>query len=523
MSTQNPFEQMAAEAGAITKTEALRRQRELVGIKEQQLKLREGLPFLFGWKWYTWAREFYESTNKLNLLCAANQISKSSTQIRKCINWATNTKLWPTLWANQPTQFWYLYPTGKQAKIEFETKWKLFLPKGDFKQDPVFGWREEFVNKELFAIHFNSGVHVYFKTYAQDTQSLQTGTCDAIFCDEELPLEHYDELIFRLSASDGYFHMVFTATLGQDFWRQVMEPGDKEEEKLPQAFKQIVSMYDCMRYEDGDASHWTAAKIQMVINRCQTHNEVLKRVYGRFVVGGGRKYEAFDIKRHIKESHPLPKDWLIYAGVDIGSGGKEGHPSAIVFVAVKPDFSAGRVFLGWRGDGQATTAGDVVEKFIDMKKEHKVPPLTSQFYDWGCRDFFEISARMGEPFIAADKNHTKGEQVLNVLFKNDMLFLYDTPDVQRLAAELSSLRAETPKNKAKDDFADALRYAVTKIPWDWSVITGDKPADEAKPEEKLSEMQRQIQERRKHFEEGHRREEDRIEDEIAEWNALGGN
>jgi hypothetical protein len=151
---------------------------EKIRIKEEQLKLRAGLPFLYGWKWYPWAREFFESTNKQNFLCAANQISKSSTQIRKCIDWATNQGTWDALWGRQPIQFWYLYPSRDVATIEFETKWKQFLPRGDFKDHPVYGWKEEKRKGEIWALHFHIGVHVYFKTYAQDSMNLQTGTCD---------------------------------------------------------------------------------------------------------------------------------------------------------------------------------------------------------------------------------------------------------------------------------------------------------------------------------------------------------
>jgi hypothetical protein len=770
--------------------EEMKQKLEYAKLLERKIELQEGLPFLHGWKWYPWAREFFESTNRLNFLCAANQISKSSTQIRKCIDWATNQEKWPLLWRHKPNQFWYLYPTGKQCKIEFETKWKQFLPSKDYKTHPMYGWKEEFVNKELFAIHFNSGVHVYFKTYAQDIQSLQTGTCfvrgtpiltpkgeqgietlkvgdlvlskdgwrkvvrttsrvaevitrefisrekitgtpdhpvwtenrgwvtlgdlrctdtcirvtpwlkntlsslqerrtfvsrypktagveptispkagggklstsvfgksqleesyrqdmlstigmriqqiigskissslpalstreyigasekdtfqfvggvkrsfwrkvlkklasfaprtverqltqkfwsasgaefplllekthlrniaptsastapntsevfdievegghsffadgilvhncDAIFCDEELPVELYDELIFRLSASDGYFHMVFTATLGQEFWRQVIEPSSPEEEKLPEAFKQQVSMYDCLFYEDNSPSHWTHEKIQIVKNRCQTNNEVLKRVYGRFVLVGGRKYESFSMKLHMKPHHPIPKDWHLYAGVDIGSGGPKSHKAAIVFVGVNPNYQEGRVFLGWRGDDVDTTAGDVVEKFIELKGRMK---FVMQCYDWASKDFGTIATRRGEPFVSADKGHEKGEQVINTLFKNNMLYIYETPELQKLGAELAGLKRETAKNKAHDDLCDALRYAITRIPWDWSIIGADLP-DWAKDEEQaqaLTESERNLEERRGRMAKEHEEEWLRIEDELEETNELYG-
>lgn len=773
--------------------------RELLAVKERQLRLREGLPFLHGWKWYPWARAFFESTNKLNFLCAANQISKSSTQIRKCIDWATDQSKWGELWpAARPVQFWYLYPTSSQANIEFLTKWSQFLPKNEFKEDPHYGWKEEKKQGNTYAIHFNSGVHVFFKTYAQDSQALQTGTCDALFCfeghcevmtpsglheisslkpggfvctgdgnirrvdacysrraktirrilstgeyidatpdhrirsqegmwvnledltpmvslgvqaewrkekkrrieaklifgtqrantdstdifrnmetsvesvtcilkssaicvgkfllgglstiwmkirgtarlatwpvsrrlrthvsinykngspgflalfrtklasvagknslprlpkepprwsalvsvgefimeqafcvklallhlcarqtpssvfvlkgawdrgenevfclnvavdhnfqvcgiigkncDEELPVDLYDELIFRISASDGYFHMVFTATLGQEYWRLVMEPGQKEEEKLPEAFKQTVSMYDCQLYEDGTPSRWTEEAIQRTKNRCKTANEILKRVYGKFILDdGGRKYESFDVKRHVKKYQTLPGDWITYSGSDIGGGGRS-HPGAIVFVKVSPDFRQGRVFLGWRGDGIGdTTAGDIYNQHQLMKKEHELHPVM-QSYDHGCKDFRTIADRNGGGFTPADKDHDRGEDFINTLFKNDMLFIYETEELNKLILEVASLRRDTPKNKAKDDFTDALRYAVTRIPWDWSAIS-DKILAQSTPEEPLNEMQTQVQERRKQMSdvEENDRENQRIEEELEEWQGL---
>lgn len=511
--------QKPSDPASKAKTAEEEKKRRQIAELQARIRLREGLPFLYGWKWYKWAREFYESTNKINLLCAANQISKSSTQIRKCINWATDQKLWSALWIRKPTQFWYLYPSTSQATIEFNTKWQQFLPQGEYKTHPVYGWKAEFKHSDIFAIHFNSGVHVYFKTYTQNVQHLQTGSVDALWADEEVPVEIYEELMFRISASDGYFHMVFTATMGQEYWRQVMEPLDSEEERLPGASKWIVSMYDCMTYEDGEESHWTLEKIKTVEDRCTSHNEILRRVHGRFIKDeGGKKYAQFDLKRHLKTPHPVPKDWITYAAVDIGGGG-DGHPAAIVFLAVRPDLKAGRVFLGWRGDGVLTTAGDVLDKFIELRDKHKLK-CTAQFYDWASKDFATIAGRRGEPFQPADKNHERGEQILNTLFKNDMLYIYETEDLTKLGAELAVLRKDQPKRKAKDDFADALRYAVTGVAWDFS-----DPAPEAKEKQeaatvKLSPIQQQIADRRKVFDEEEGKDVFGIQEELEEWSEL---
>lgn len=511
-----------AKAGAPTPEQIARKKALEEEIKN--LTNQVELPHLYGWKWYPWARSFVETRNKIALLCAANQISKSSTQIRKCIMWATDTSLWPGLWIRSPVQFWYLYPSQKVVNAEFETKWKLFLPKGEMKKDEYYGWDVEIKGGNIIALHFKSGVHVYFKTYSQSVTDLQSGTCDAIFCDEELPLEYYSELMFRVTASNGYFNMVFTATLGQEEWRLAMEPDEDEKESgkefLPQAFKQTISLYDSMVYEDGSPSQWTLERIKEIESACTTHDEVLKRVHGRFIVLDGKRFPTFDLKKHMKLEHPIPEGWLVYEGVDIGSGNK-AHKPAIVFVAVNPTFTAGRVFLSWRGDQKSKyTAGDVYQKHREMKKERNLTPI-QQNYDWANADFGTISSRAGEHFEKADKSHEKGEEILNTLFANDWLLLYDNVENAKLGAELATLKKAQNKRSAKDDLADALRYAVSRIPWNWEALMDGKQLDE-KPEEVLSEWQIEVKARREAFDEDVQKEEDRIQDEIDEWNESYG-
>lgn len=491
---------------------------EKLKLLEEKVYLQENLPHLHGWPWYPWAREFFESRNKVNLLCAANQISKSSTQIRKAIHWATEKSLWPSLWpARRPRQFWYLYPSANQATIEFETKWQEFLPQGKFKTDPKYGWTSERKNKDIFAIRFNSGVNLYFKSYLQDPQTLQTGTVDALFTDEEMPTEVYDELIFRISASDGYFHMVFTATIGQEFWRKALEPNEREVENLPGAWKKQVSLYDCLEYEDGTASPWNVERIQKIKARCKSEAEVLRRVYGKFIKDKGLKYPQFSVSRHMKPKSPVPKDWAIYVGADPGSGGKgRGHPAALIFVAVRPDHRFGRVFLGWRGDGISTTAGDVVNKYMALKNEHDLK-ITRRWYDWANKDFDLISTSMGEPFEKAEKGHDKGESVVNVLFKNDMLTIDEDFELQKLAGELLSVVHTTRKDKSGDDMVDALRYAVTLIPWDFEGCIEAVNLPLATPAPQKSAIQLEIEERRREFI-GNEDEHQRLEEEFEEWN-----
>lgn len=493
------------------KYEVLKKRHELL---EQKIKLQKGLPHLYRWKNYAWADKFLKSTNKMNLLCAANQISKSSSQIRKTILWATDKTLWPKLWASEPLQFWYLYPTKDVASIEFEKKWvPEFLPSGEFKESKEYGWKEEWKGGHIQAIHFNTGVSVYFKAYAQDVQHLQTGTVYYIACDEEMPEELFDELMLRLAATDGYLSMVFTATIGQEFWRKAIE-GRGDGEGFPTAEKQQISMYDCMRYKDGTPGAFTEEKIARIKSLCRSEAEVQRRVYGKFVAETGLIYETFDRKRHYIKGHPVPRDWNIYAGVDPGGGGETAHPAAIVFVACDSVYKRFRVVECWRGDKQLTTAGDVLSKYIEMRmsKNYRV---TQAFYDWGSKDFGTIAARMGEAFTHAEKNHEIGEAAINVLFRHDMLQIYESSEANKLAMELSSLRHGMAKRKRLDDLSDAMRYAISKIPVDWNAITPPTA-----PTEELALSESDI--RRQAFGMVGVSEEEVLR-EFSEWNDAYGN
>lgn len=483
---------------------------------EKKIELREGLPHLYGMKFYKWAREFFDSTEKECFLVAANQIGKSTTQIRKVIEWAGNPSLWPKLWRGRPNQFWYLYPSRDLADAEFNTKWKGLLPSGKYKDHPTYGWKVVKERNMVKYIQFNSGVVVYFKTYNQDVADLQAGTVYYIACDEELPVELLSELQLRLAATDGYFSMVFTATLGQDHWRRCMEAGDSDEETHPNARKWNISMYDCLQYEDGSSTPWSLDKIERVKARCGTKAEIDRRVYGRFVVSGGLMYEAFDRERNTCDPFEIPPSWFIYTGIDCGSGGERGHPSAMVFVAVAPDYKRAVVFKGWRGDRIQTTASDTLMKYIELRGGLKP---TLQSYDWESKDFFTVASRMGETFVPAEKGRDLGKQLLNVLFKNRMLLIFrGEPELEKLITEITTLLEATAKTKAKDDFLDALRYSVTRIPFDWTAIgqfvETEAPREQVAREEALSEREK--------IRRGMvvREQQDPVEAEFAFWNDL---
>ena len=123
-------------------------------------------------------------------------------------------------------------------------------------------------------------------TYEQDVHHLQAGTVDAMFVDEEPPWELMPELLARLISTEGPFHAVMTPTKGQEQWRRAFEIKG-EGEVFPGAFKQRVSVFDCLEDEHGNPTKWNMTCINQLMNTLGTQQEIDLRIYGKFVAQQG--------------------------------------------------------------------------------------------------------------------------------------------------------------------------------------------------------------------------------------------
>lgn len=465
------------------------KQKKLYELKIAKLKAlelaneeRENLPHRSLFKHYKWSRKFFDDTKtKVWVVCAANQIGKSSFQIRRVIEWATNSSLWPILWPNLqydkgqiPNMFWYFYPTKETATSEFFTKWMQFMPKD--KEHPQYGWQVNTRAKMVESVTFNNGVTIYFKTYGQGQEHVQAGSVFYLAVDEECPENMVDELLMRISATQGYASFVFTATQGQEFWRQVVEERSVWNSDEIQVRK--VSLYDCIEYEDGSPSQWNRDAISKREALCKSENEVIKRIHGGFAPDEGLKYPTFSETLYV-DPVSIPQDWQYFAGVDYGGGNassRQGHLSAISIVAVKPDFTKGYLVDFWRGDGIDTTADDVVERFIQMRKGRNVIAC----YDYAAKDLASIGNSRGAVFVRAEKSHELGEFTLNALMKNRMLEFFDFEESRKLTAEFRHLTVSKNKRSSKDDGIDSLRYCCNLIPWNWDAAGAAEAERKAK-------------------------------------------
>lgn len=485
---------------------------ELLKRKE---KVAKELPHLYGFKHYWWSRTYFESTKRLNYLTAANQMGKSSVQIRKCIHWATEPSLWPKLWpGREPSLFFYIYPSLGLATREFKTKWvKEFLPRGSMKEDKQYGWKEVYKKGEIHSIEFNSGVTVMFLSYAMDADDLQASTPVAIFCDEEPPVKIVPELMMRLEASKGHWHLTCTPTKGQQYFRDIFEM----KVILPDALVLTASLYDAIKYEDGTPGQYTIEEVNRRRAILGTEKEIQLRIYGRFVKSEGLVVQGFEVERNLKPGGPVPDSWQWYAAVDVGSGGENNHPAAIAFVAVEmgpKGARRGRITRLWRGDNIETANPDILLQYRYMRGSTK---MTSQYYDYASRDFYIHAERAGEYFEGADKSKDTGMGLLNSLFKTGMLTIdEECEEASKLVNEIENFRTDQKKTHAKDDLIDAVRYAISKIVWDFSEVVGPSKLTEEKPVVEKKKMVRGDPEVNAF-------EAQQAYDEIEEMNELYGN
>lgn len=488
-------------------------------------RYRDGLPFLYGHKWYFWQRQFFNSPANMRLFSAANQVGKSSVHQWDKINRATNLELHEKLWpGRKPDLFWYWMTDQATVDREFKLKWARWLPQGDFKDSSQYGWKVD-ANKrgeEVKGIVFNSGINLEFKTFTQSPKNIQSATVFDMGADEEMPLAFWDEAYQRISSTGKYFSSGFTATLNQLMWWRALE-GIGDAQAFPDAFKLQVSKFDCLVFDDGTPGLYTEEEIEAEIAACSSPAQVNRRIYGKFAPEIGLKYHAFDPARHYIDPKPIPSDWLRYSGVDIGAGGDRNHPGAYYFVAVRPDMKLGYVYKGRRLDDEITTAGDILNFYVVTRANDE---MTEQAYDYHSKDFGTIAERSGESFIMANKSHELGEDIINTLLANDMLFFFDIPEVRKIGEEMLTLMKGTDKRKAVDDACDATRYCLVSIPWDFTAALKKINVIEKKEEKprQLTQQELMADEIRR------RRGEDEepsegwgeLQEEIAYYNELMG-
>jgi hypothetical protein len=389
--------------------------------------------------------------------------------IRKDIDWATSpdrwAELWPSLPSGQlPSPFWYLYPSLGVAQDEFTYKWSTFLPKGEMKNHPQYGWKEIKERGIFRGISFNSGIDLLFKAYEQKAQNQQATSVYKISCDEELPVKFYDELMQRISGTEGYFDMACTGTLGQKFWWEAIECVGKQNERFPDALKLQVSKWDCLTYMDGSPSPWTPERIRKEEERCSSETQRLIRIEGKFIRDVDSLLPSFSVGNLIKQ-HTAQAGQQYYAAVYVGPYTGNG---AMAMVALDADMMHASV-LDAHGFDKDESDIEMYQKFLRMVGKHK---LSGAFCNvLGGRSFIEVS-RGREPYLEPSKpikiNHAK---LLNSLFKYRMLTLTEEASSDEMVYHLQNASRKEEDYRGCE-MAGALILACANINWNFNKVLG---------------------------------------------------
>lgn len=165
---------------------------------------------------------------------------------------------------------------------------------------------------------------VYFRSYEQGRENLQSITADYVYCDEEPPQDVYAELMARLTATMGHFAMAFTPLKGltplvQEYWNQ----DDSSKELF------------CMSIYEVDHIAKDPAKIAQIKSNYSglSESEREARMMGIPAMGSGTVYPVSDEVLKC-DAFSIPSSWKRVAGLDFGRG---DHPIACVWLAFSPE------------------------------------------------------------------------------------------------------------------------------------------------------------------------------------------
>lgn len=463
---------------------------------------------------YSWQDEFINCSKPRQYLTAANQVGKSVALMLKAHKLCTDVDFRFKQWGkNQPKMGWYVLPSQGHINDFFYTKWlPEILSKGEAKEKGPYAWTLIKEGNNVKGIRFlATNCILSFVTTGSRATNLQGRSLGFVIFDEEPPVSMLAEIEMRTASfndeitgkSTAILAFAFTPTSGQDYFKKIFCFNDRsflrfipddlkaiyffdkelneyrtcsvkqeEDELYPisdQVYKRRVSTFEAITFKSGRAGKYTEARIRELIKMQPSKRDALIRVFAAFEKddNGGLLYPNFNRDKHIKiVTNPniyQSAQGIFTAGIDYGSG--TNHTSAIAITHINPTCNRATVIKLWRGTmGIRTTADDVVKKYIEMSAGLNID---FPFYDWAAADLDTVYWRMtGKNLIQAQKSHEIGQNLIDTLYKNDLLEIIarkGDPYIEWLANEYENLTADQKKNHRTDDLSDAIRYSLAGV------------------------------------------------------------
>lgn len=170
---------------------------------------------------------------------------------------------------------------------------------------------------------------LYFRAYEQGRERIQALTLDAVWLDEEPPMDYYMEAMTRTNVAIGPVYLTFTPLQGMsDVVRRYLHE--------PSQDRSVTTM------TIHDVDHYTEEQRAAIIASYPIH-ERDARTMGVPSMGSGRVYPVAE--DHIREpAIVIPSHWPRIVGLDYGWD----HPTAAVWMALDRDTDTIHVYDCYR-------------------------------------------------------------------------------------------------------------------------------------------------------------------------------
>jgi len=182
--------------------------------------------------------------------------------------------------------------------------------------------------------HSSGGLSkLMFKSAEVDRNKLGGDTIDFAWCDEELPSEHYEEVLTRTNVRQGPIYTTFTPLKGQTALvkRFLID-------KVAGTHDIVMTIFDAL--------HYTPEQREAIIASYPEHTRQA-RVYGIPTLGSGLVWSIPEDKIRVTP-FDIPKHWPRIVGIDFGIT----HPFAMAWWAIDRDTDTAYLYRCYRTSGE---------------------------------------------------------------------------------------------------------------------------------------------------------------------------
>ena len=189
------------------------------------------------------------------------------------------------------------------------------VPKDKFADKPSLARGVTDAYDTIQVRHVSGGISIIrFKSYEQGRSKFQGETLDWCWCDEECPMEIYQEILARITATKGMVFTTFTSMLG-------------ETELTDRFFRSTSADAGMVQMGLKDALHIPESEHASLIAGVLPYQRVA-RLYGGIMRGEGLVFTTPEENLMESPITQIPPFWVKLWGIDFGIG----HPFAAALI-----------------------------------------------------------------------------------------------------------------------------------------------------------------------------------------------